>query len=394
MSTEKPAKPYPDFPLFYHQSGQWAKKIRGRTHYFGTDAEAALAAYLKVRDDLQAGRTPRDPDGITLKRLANLFLTSKQTLLDAGELSPRTWRDYSATCERLLGLLGGGRHLDTLAPADFERVRASLAETRGPVSLGNEIQRVRTLFRFALDDGHLDQPVRFGTAFRKPSAKAVRQAKHDGGGRMLEAADLRRLIRLAGVPMRAMILLGVNCGFGQSDLAALPLSAIDLGGKVIDYPRPKTAIARRCPLWPETVKAIREVISQRPEPVNEADGGLLFLTRFGRRWVRAREREGGAAAVPIDSIGLEFHKLLVESGLKRKGLGFYALRHVFRTVADEVKDQPAVNHIMGHADGSMASHYRERIGDDRLRAVADHVRGWIFPGQSSDRSARKRAPKT
>ena len=34
---------------------------------------------------------------------------------------------------------------------------------------------------------------------------------------------------------------------------------------------------------------------------------------------------------------------------------------------------------MGHGDQTMASHYRERIGDDRLKAVTDHVRSWLFP---------------
>jgi outer membrane protein OmpA-like peptidoglycan-associated protein len=52
---------------------------------------------------------------------------------------------------------------------------------------------------------------------------------------------------------------------------------------------------------------------------------------------------------------------------------------VFRTVADEARDQPAANSIMGHADESMAAVYRERIGDDRLRAVANHVQAWLFP---------------
>jgi integrase len=62
----------------------------------------------------------------------------------------------------------------------------------------------------------------------------------------------------------------------------------------------------------------------------------------------------------------------------RKGLGYYTLRHTFRTVADEAKDQPAVDYIMGHVDASMAGRYRERIDDSRLQAVTEHVRSWFF----------------
>jgi integrase len=65
--------------------------------------------------------------------------------------------------------------------------------------------------------------------------------------------------------------------------------------------------------------------------------------------------------------------------LYRKGMAFYALRHTFETIGGESRDQVAVNHIMGHADNSMAGVYRERISDDRLRDVVNHDHVWLYP---------------
>ena len=55
-SEKKPSKRYPEFPLFAHANGQWAKKIRGKVFYFGKwgHRDAAIALYLKQVDDLQA----------------------------------------------------------------------------------------------------------------------------------------------------------------------------------------------------------------------------------------------------------------------------------------------------------------------------------------------------
>src|SRR6478752_7170406 len=88
----KPAKPYPDFPLFPHATRRWAKKIRGQMVYFGpwSDPDGALAKYLAEKDDLHAGRKPKDQagaGGVTVRDLCNKFLNFKQTLVNSGELT-------------------------------------------------------------------------------------------------------------------------------------------------------------------------------------------------------------------------------------------------------------------------------------------------------------------
>src|SRR5262249_28995750 len=149
---------------------------------------------------------------------------------------------------------------------------------------------------------------RMGAAFRKPSRKVLRQAKQATGERLFNSVELRRILDTAGQPMRAMILLGINCGFGATDLAGLPIAALDLDDGWIDYPRSKTAIPRRCPLWPQTVEALREAIANRPGPKNDADAGLVFLTRCGQRWVRVMPSEGeqGSAVKVADAVCGEF----------------------------------------------------------------------------------------
>ena len=85
----KPAKPYPDFPLYAHASGQWAKKMRQRLYYFGAweNPQAPLNRYLETKDDLYAGRTPSNGEGMTFRELVNSFLNSKKQLRAAKVLS-------------------------------------------------------------------------------------------------------------------------------------------------------------------------------------------------------------------------------------------------------------------------------------------------------------------
>jgi integrase len=392
-TTTKPAKPSDDFPLTPHPAGYWCKKIRGKLHYFGkrfdfsdpaaaaAAAEDALTDYHSQADALHSGRKPRpDSEALTVKRLVNEFLNEKLARVESGELSQRTLDGYNEATDEILAAFGGTRLVVDLNADDFADLRKRLAAKWGPVRLGNTVQYVRSVFKYALEADLIDRPVRFGPTFKKPSKKTLRLHRAQQGLKLFTPDEIRLLLAGAKTQLQAMILLGINAGFGNTDCATLPLAALDLDAGWIDFPRPKTGIHRRCPLWLETVSAIRAVLAERKEPKAEKDAGLLFITKYAAGWT------------DDSTITHETRKLLNKLDINGHR-NFYTLRHTFRTVADEARDQPAADFIMGHARDDMASVYRERISDERLKAVTDHVRAWLFPPKQETKKSRKSSRK-
>ncbi len=117
--SEKPEKPYPGFPLYSHATKRWAKRIRGKIHYFGpwNNPEAALEKFNHEWPYLSEGRTPPPvrEDGLTVADLCNHFLTAKKESVQMRtcsihfqELLRRLQTDYcsawkGATCRRFAG---------------------------------------------------------------------------------------------------------------------------------------------------------------------------------------------------------------------------------------------------------------------------------------------------
>ena len=398
------AKPYPEFPLTAHASGRWCKKHQGRRYYFGKVDDGWEAALAKFERDwsyiLEHGR-PRpaddgstDDDGCTLAVLCNAFLNSKRRKMEAGDLAARSFADYLRITDGLIDHFGKDRRVADLQPADFAKLRAKLSKSLGPVSLKDKINRIRIIFNYAHDKRYpnkyslIDSPVHYGEAFDRPSVKALRKARNAAGPRLFEADEIRRILAAADPAMRAMILLGCNCGFGNSDIANIPQSALDLEAGRVDFPRVKTEIPRRVPLWPETVAALQDAIKARPKPATREEAGLCFLTGRGNRWVRTQQSRKTDRLIPLDALSQKFAKLLKKLEINgRQGLGFYTLRHVFQTVGGDAKDPEAMAAIMGHVDSSMGAVYRERIPDERLQAVVNVVRVWLWPDDESGETA-------
>jgi integrase len=368
------------FPLSRHSTGQWRKKIRGHIYYFGTDKDAALARYVAERATLEAGNPPenirRVGNTVALADLCNAYLTARRRHVETGELLPSTWSYYRGVCKRLVAILGRETSVSSLTTEDYARLRTRAAKELGPRSLGSFVVIVRGIFKWGWESELLASAVRFGPDFKPPGRRVVR-LEGNGVRKTLTAVECRQLIAAADPQMRAMIFLGLNCGYGPSDCSRLIRSDLDREPGWLAGPRVKTGIARRCPLWAETVEAVRAVGRVRPSPKHKADADAVFITYKGNRWVRFRDRsEEGKIGTRVDSIGVAFTHLCDRCRIEVWGR-FYCLRRTHRTVADGAQDQVAAGIIMGHVDASMAGVYRERVEDDRLRAVAEYVRAWM-----------------
>jgi integrase len=375
----KANKPYPDYPLTQHPNGQWCKRIRGKLYYFGTEPDAALELYKLQCDDLYAGRTPRrSPDDLTVEDICNLFLEAKRQLVLSGRLRQRTWRGYQLHCRHMCGIIGN-LVAEHLTPVDFDRVYADIAQRCTTLkAIDSCCTHYRLPFTWAFKEARLIKaPPHFGSLLKRVSRREMRKdraRKRSQHGRMMYTPqEIHMLLIASPVHVQAMVWLAINCALGNADIGSLTLHDLDLDGRWLRLPRSKSGEERRCPLWPQTVAAIKRAVAVRPAATERRHDDLVFLTRRGGPW---HDDESGIQS-PLSQV---FKRILEDVGLYRRGRNFYALRHTWQTIAENTtrNDKVAIGTIMGHADNTMAAEYREYVDDERLFACTDAVRNWLM----------------
>ena len=109
------------------------------------------------------------------------------------------------------------------------------------------------------------------------------------------------------------------------------------------------------------------MLATRPEP-KPGEENYVFLTRCGQNW-----------AANGSALSAEFRKLAQEVGIYKPGCKvFYSLRRSHETIGAATGQQVAVDFLMGHSRPDMASVYRQRVFDSKLREVTDFIRGWLL----------------
>ncbi len=371
-------------PLYLHKaSGQWSKKVRGKTHYFGNDKDAALRRWAEEKDRLLAGLPIAICcDSPTLAELGNVFIANCRNRVASGTLSQVSLDDYTKTIGRLIEFRGRESTPEHWRPIDFAAITEQLAspverktairggikgpsvKRRSAITVANDIRRIRAFLSWCAKSELIPAP-RYGASFSTLTAKETRIIRAKAGRRDFSSEQLRAILGQCSAWFKPLVLLGINGGIGNLDIAQMQLA--DYQGEWLDLPRGKTGAPRRVWLWPETRTAIDAYLKVRRDR-----GPLLFYTRFGREWARGTHKPVGTA----------FTKARIEAGLLRGS--FYDLRRTFATVAGETSDIMAIRLVMGHTSQSndMTALYVQGVSDERVKRVCDHVRQWLFGEKS------------
>jgi integrase len=175
---------------------------------------------------------------------------------------------------------------------------------------------------------------------------------------------ITRLLSVADAKMRAMIWLGLNCGFGCTDCSELKWSDLDIVSARVKLARKKTGISRDLQLWPETVAALEKIPRK---------GQLIFYTSRGNPYIQTllkTDGNGNGKYTTLNAITTKFSRLIRKSGFDvPKGTGFYSLRRTAATFAARSGDPFAVQRLLGHADLQMATRYVQDVSEQTDRVI-------------------------
>ncbi len=340
------------FPLTLHPTGQYCKKINGKLYYFGSDKKQALEKYLDRATCLHGDQKiiqKKFNGEMTLKQLCDLYLKYQLSKVQANDLTARHHNEQTRSLSKFMSYLGPSHKINEISTLDLQSYRRKLQRSYSIAHRMNlHISIMKAMFHWARKNDVLDSI---------PNIDAICRGTIKHKQRLIFAfKEIRRLIDLADVKMKAMIWLGLNCGFGCTDCSELKWSNVDLANRRIKLARKKTGIPRDLPLWPETIAALKKIPRK---------GKLVFYTSRGNPFLEMSlkiDGNGNFKYISKNSITPKFSRLMKKAEIKvPKGTGFYTLRRTAATVAARSGDPFAVQRLLGHADLQMATRYMCRM---------------------------------
>ncbi len=330
MSRSRPASD----PISYHKhTNQYYVTRGGKRTYLGTDKDEAIKKYFRLNLEIETNspETVMLPE-ISLKDLANRFITAQQANWRNPETTLMCYKDW------LSHLIQDHPRLkiSDFTVEKFASWKLSLKKRQySPESINHYLTAVRAMFVFAEETELIEKAPRLRRIKNERIPKTGSKEKP-----LYSIDDMHKLLDNAGLTLKAMIMLALNCGFGPKDLQDLTWD--DIEGERVTLPRSKTGVSQTYLLWPETKSLLEEirkerallVFRMRKRMVDHSDEGHVFVTRFWKLWTK-------------DAIATQFRRLCKKA--KVTCYGFYRLRHCASTAMSLVATPHVHRKFMRHS---------------------------------------------
>ncbi len=296
----------------------------------------------------------------TIGGLIDDYLDQRRVAVEARQLSHTSYSSdkyrlaaFRTFCEKkgqtALYDAVAAANLDDYRGQEFKKVSKGKASA---VSAKHALRTVKALVLWAYDKEKVDSLPRVLNKYAEVSLPSP-------APRFFSADEIKTLYAKAAERTRLFILLGLNCGYTQADIATLEHAHIDWTGGMIVRNRHKTGQPQEHKLWPRTVALLRKHVTKpgRRSP------DFALVGEEGNALVSERIKDDGTPT-RTDSIKLAFNRLLKKCDIN-DGRGFAIFRKTgANAIAKQYQDAPHLTDLyLAHSAKGMKVHYARQHYD-------------------------------
>lgn len=321
-----------------------------------TDPKQA-AVELRIEHLAYHPATPTKPH-FALTQLCEEYVNKKRNK-QGQRLNGKYCKNLRAFWKELLTICGNPRYVRDLGREQIRAYRDEIMRRldggRSPTYVRCRFAAVKAILQYGIDETDDKADCR-----RTLDECGILRSPADANDpRPITVGEYHALLQHADVPMRAVLLFGLNCGMHNGEVASTLREDVDLDGRTLAARRTKTSNPRVAKLWPRTVDAVRELHAKRPHKSPH-----VFVTRTGERMTGERVRQ-------------RIVTLRRRAGLPTE-VNFEGLRDAALTVAVGV-DAFYANFFAGHKTGMKDKYVLRQANHPKIVDICQAIEREFFP---------------
>lgn len=310
------------------------------------------AAQAEVHDDKEQ----------TIDHLIREYLAARQLRVESSQLSHASFSSdkyrldgFKTFCSaRKKSLLPEVLASEFLGEYKNSMLRLLKRHKTSAINIKHRLRTVKAMLLWAYDEDLID---RLPKKLKRYADVTLPKPKPE----FFSVAQVKALYEAATPQIQLWIILGLNCGFTQVDIASLTHDMIDLQKGTIRRDRQKTGVDSEHKLWPVTLRLLQEQMT------DASRSRQALLTHAGHPLIREEIRPDGNPS-KTDYVAHAFGALRKKVKID---LPFKCFRKTgANMLAKKYQDMPwLVTLYLSHCDPTMRKHYTSRHSDELHKAT-------------------------